>query len=157
VSQPSPRIGPAYLLSQIGHDAAYRFAELLRPLDLTVHHVGILRLIVTLKAPMTQAELCERLGVLPSRLVTWLDALSARGLVERRPKPTDRRSNHLYATEAGERLFAEAEALSRALDDELLHGLSGPDRVELERLLRELARVRGLLPGHHPAYRHEER
>ena len=152
MDESGPQVGPAYLLSQLGHHAAAAFAERVRPLGLGVHQVGILRLVATSAAPMTQAALGELLGVLPSRLVGWLDELAAMGAIERRTNPADRRSNHLHATADGERLFAAVEAVSAALDEELLAGLSASDRGVLERLLREVARGRGLLPGSHPAY-----
>lgn len=150
-----PGTGASYLLSQLGHDAARAFAARLAPLELTVRQVGILRLLVTSDERLTQVALGERLGAPPSRLVLWIDQLALHGLVERRPNPTDRRSNHLYATRHGQDVFREVERVVAALDRELLGGLTEPEQRELTRLLQKMASARGLIPGRHPAYQDE--
>lgn len=155
MAQSLPATGLAYLLSQLGHHAAARFARELAALELTPQQVGILRLLVADEAPYTQRALCEHLGVFPSRLVTLLDQLEAQGLVERQPHPTDRRSNVLHATEAGHARFARAAAVSDGLDESLASALSGAERAELLRLLSVIAAQEELIPGVHPAYRQE--
>jgi MarR family transcriptional regulator, organic hydroperoxide resistance regulator len=60
--------------------------------------------------PISMRELAERLKSDPSNVTGLIDRLEARGLVERRPDPTDRRIKGLALTSAGarlrERLFA---------------------------------------------------
>src|ERR1700694_4343178 len=60
--------------------------------------------------PISMRELAERLKSDPSNVTGLIDRLEARGLVERRPDPNDRRIKGLALTAAGarmrERLFA---------------------------------------------------
>src|SRR3981081_2685547 len=91
---------PAFLLAQVGGHAAATFAERLSVLGLTPPHAGILGAIDRSEG-LSQQALCERLRVMPSRLVTLVDELEQRELVERRDKPDDRRTYALHLTEKG--------------------------------------------------------
>jgi DNA-binding MarR family transcriptional regulator len=89
--------------------------------------------------PMSQRELARRLGYDPSNITALADALEARGLVERRTDPSDRRVRTLARTEEGERATA-------ALEEHLFHppesitGLSPGEQHALLRLLRKVFR-----------------
>src|SRR4051794_27397953 len=100
-SSPDPASGLGFLLSQVGAHSSARFAERLEPLGLKPPHAGILRVIKEADG-LSQQALGERLGIFPSRLVTVLDELEERGLVERRDSPADRRSYALYLTKSGQ-------------------------------------------------------
>src|ERR1700737_5318359 len=69
--------------------------------------------------PISMRELAERLKSDPSNVTGLIDRLEARGLVERRPDPTDRRIKGLALTSAGanlrERLFARLYAAPPAI------------------------------------------
>lgn len=93
---------------------------------------------------LTQTAVSEPLGIKRTNFVPILDELVARGLVERRPAPRDRRSHALYLTPAGGALLTQAKALAAAQDRgyaerlppggraqllELLHRLVGTDRI----------------------------
>src|SRR5215831_6794824 len=90
----------AFLLAQIGAHAATQFGERLNSLRLTRPHAGILRLIA-LTPGLSQQELARRLAILPSQLVSLLDELQERGLIERRQDATDRRTYALHLTKSG--------------------------------------------------------
>jgi DNA-binding MarR family transcriptional regulator len=80
----------------------------------------------------SQRELAEFLRLDPSQVVSLVDELQSRRLVERRPDPADRRANVVVATDAGRALVAVA--------GERVHAdLSTDDRETLARLLRALA------------------
>ena len=72
-----------------------------------------------LERPISMRQLAERLKSDPSNVTGLIDRLEARGLVERRPDPTDRRIKGLALTSAGaglrERLFARLYAAPLAL------------------------------------------
>ncbi len=107
--------GVAFLLSQVGAHSANRFAERLEPLGLKAHYAGMLRVIDQADG-LSQQALGEKLGVFPSRLVAIIDELEERGLVERRNRPTDRRSYALYLTRRGKdvlRLIEQIGASTR--------------------------------------------
>jgi DNA-binding MarR family transcriptional regulator len=62
-------------------------------------------------ASMTVGELATALGVDPPNCTPIVDYLERRGLVERRPHPTDRRSKLVVVTPAGSRLAKRAQRL----------------------------------------------
>lgn len=147
-----PRVGLAYLLSQVGAHAADDFARRLKPLGLTTQHVGILRLLAMKPKELTQRTLADYLRVQPSRLVLLLDELERDGLVTRVTDPDDRRCKRLAATKAGLARFRQVETVTNALEADMFEGLSRDDRVALIGLLRRVAGGVGLTPGVHPAY-----
>jgi DNA-binding MarR family transcriptional regulator len=57
-----------------------------------------------LEPPISMRELADRLTADPSNVTGLVDRLEARGLVERRPDPKDRRVKGLALTPAGARL-----------------------------------------------------
>ena len=104
--------GVAFLLAQLGHHAAALFAERMARIELSPPHAGILRAIAD-QPGRSQQALSARLGMLPSRVVVYVDELEARGYVERRRNPNDRRLHALYLTAAGKRLMRKLSALAR--------------------------------------------
>jgi DNA-binding MarR family transcriptional regulator len=67
-----------------------------------------------------------------------LDRLEARGLVVRRPRPTDGRGTDVALTDEGRALVDRALPDHLATQERLLAALSGEQRGELAALLREL-------------------
>src|ERR1700756_3654001 len=146
------RGGVAFLLAQLGHHAAERFSERIAALDLTPPQAGILRAIAAAPGRSQQA-LSTQLGLLPSRVVAFVDDLEDRGYLERRPNPDDRRQYALYLTPAGKELLAKLSRLARQHDRVTTSGLSESERAQLRELLAALAAEQGLTPGIHPGYR----
>jgi DNA-binding MarR family transcriptional regulator len=151
-SSAQQRGGAAFLLAQLGHHAAQLFAERLVAVKLTPPHAGILRMIAT-QPGLSQQELSGRLGLLPSRVVAYVDELESRGEVERRRNPTDRRLYALYLTKSGEKLMQTLSGIAREHEQELTAGLTGQQRKTLNELLTALAEQQGLAPAVHPGYR----
>lgn len=87
-----------------------------------------------LSGPAPMRELAEWLSCEPSNVTGIVDGLERRGLVTRRPDPTDRRVKHVLLTEEGERRRAELLARSHA-HAEAVFGLSDADRAQLSELL----------------------
>ncbi|MEV5069997.1 winged helix-turn-helix transcriptional regulator [Microbacterium sp. LMI12-1-1.1] len=87
----------------------------------------------------SQRELAEFLRLDPSQVVSLVDELQSRGLVERRPDPSDRRANVVVATDAGRELVAVARESARAAEERVHAQLSADDRETLGALLRALA------------------
>src|ERR1700682_501273 len=87
-----------------------------------------------LKHPMPQREAALQLGYDPSNITALADVLEAKGLLERRLDPSDRRVKTLARTAEGERLVGELdESLSRPPDS--LNRLSPAEQEQLLRLL----------------------
>ena len=115
---------------------------------------GIMRLLRG--APgLSQQQLAERLGIAPSRIVTYIDDLETRGWIQRTRDSQDRRVNLLTLTTEGQSAFTELAAVSRAHEGSITAGLSAAERESLLALLTKLADHLGLTPGVHPGYRHE--
>lgn len=62
-----------------------------------------------------QNVLAERMGVEAMTLSGALDRLEARGLVERRPDPDDRRAKTVHVTPAGEEMLERIQPIAAAL------------------------------------------
>ena len=89
-----------FLLSRLGMVSQKRFGELLESLDLTTRMWGALN-VLDHEGPLTQHALGRMIAMDPSSMVATIDELEARGLVERRRHPTDRRAHALHVTARG--------------------------------------------------------
>jgi DNA-binding MarR family transcriptional regulator len=87
----------------------------------------------------SQRELAEFLRLDPSQVVSLVDDLQARGLVERLPDPADRRANVVVATDAGRALASAARESARSAEERVHAQLSPDERQSLTDLLRALA------------------
>jgi MarR family transcriptional regulator for hemolysin len=89
-----------------------------------------------------QAKLADILEIESITLVRILDKLEARGLIERRRHPTDRRMWQLYLRDEARPLIAEMREIGDATRAEALAGVSPEDR---QRLLEILTTMKGNL------------
>lgn len=111
----------------------------LAPLGLKVRSYSVLALAADDGARPTQRELAEFLRLDPSQVVALVDDLQRRGLVERRPDPSDRRANVVIVTDEGRALHGRAVAAAAAAEHELHAGLDQHERAQLAALLRRIA------------------
>jgi DNA-binding MarR family transcriptional regulator len=148
----APRVGIAFLLAQLGAHAAEEFASALAERGLTPPLVGVLRLLQT-EPGLSQQQLSERLGSVPSRVVSYVDELERRGWVVRSRDTVDRRVNVLTVTKAGTEAFEAIAVVARAHEQRITEGLDGADRATLLELLAKLAANQDLTPGVHPGFR----
>ena len=139
-----------FLLSKLGLTSAAAFAETLTPLGIDPRHFGIMRIIAMSDGP-SQQRLGDALAVPASRMVALIDDIEARGLVERRRNPNDRRAHCIHLTAKGRKLYDRALEKASAFEDRLLSDLSASERDELLQLLRRVAvSVSGEPVGSHP-------
>ena len=104
----------------------------LRPVDFSLlslvsHNPGI-----------TSRQLCSTLGILPPNLVKLVADLDKRGLLQRKPHPTDGRAIGLHLTLDGRKMVREAEATARDLEDGVAAPLTPEEREMLMTLLRKI-------------------
>jgi DNA-binding MarR family transcriptional regulator len=144
--------GVAFLLAQLGHHAAGLFAETIATLGLTPPQAGILHAIASEPGP-SQQSLSVELGLLPSRVVAYVDELEDRGYVERRRNPSDRRLHALFLTPDGKKLMRRLSELARRHEHRVTASLDAGQRNMLRELLTTVARDQGLMPHIHPGYR----
>ncbi len=91
---------------------------------------------------LKQSELAEMLDLQPISLTRLLDRLADNGLIERRADPNDRRANRLYLKPAAKPLLEQLAALGTDMMGTVLKGL---DESTIERMLKELGRVKSNL------------
>jgi DNA-binding MarR family transcriptional regulator len=115
-----------------------KFAEQVGSSQVTPGQFGVLALIQA-NPGLNQSELGEAMGIDRSTVVAVIDRLEARGIVERRPSPHDRRSNALRLSAAGETLFVEVRELVKAHDRDLARDLSADEQAKLLSLLSRIA------------------
>lgn len=147
-----PGTAAPFLLAQVGAHAAMRFAERLAAHDLTPPLVGILRLL-RVSPGRSQQALAEELGLLPSRMVAFVDDLEQRGLVRRERSRSDRRVNVLQLTPEGTATLRTVRSVVHAHEAALFGALDPAERGKLTELLQRVADEQGLTPGVHPGYR----
>jgi DNA-binding MarR family transcriptional regulator len=123
-----------FLLSRIGMVGQRRFAERMAEIGLHPRMWGAMNVLAA-EGPITQQALGQRAGIDPSSMVATIDELEAKGLVERRPHPTDRRANVLHLTETGEETLRRGRGVAARAQDELLAGLTKEERAQLHELL----------------------
>jgi len=149
---PVPPAGNAFLLAQLGAYAASKFAERVGRLDLTPAHSGVLRLVAQ-QPGLSQQTLAQRLGVAPSKVVSLVDDLQARQLIERRRSTADRRNHALHLTQSGRRTLAQIRTVAIEHETEMMTALTDAEQRRLIDLLQKVAQQQGLYPGVHPGYR----
>jgi MarR family transcriptional regulator for hemolysin len=86
-----------------------------------------------------QTILADRLGVDAMTLSVHLDRLEARGLVQRKPDPDDRRANHIHLTPEADALLLAMQPVGASLR---VDASTGFDTDEWETFLTMLKRVR---------------
>jgi DNA-binding MarR family transcriptional regulator len=82
----------------------------LKPVDFSVMSV------VVHNPGVTSRQLCASLNILPPNLVSLIQSLDSRGLIERLPHPHDGRAVGLHPTEKGRALMVQAEATAAELE-----------------------------------------
>ena len=110
--------------------------------EITPTLFGVLVLIDT-NPGMKQTQLAEAIQLDRSSVVSVLDKLEARGLVERVRAPDNRRANALHLTAAGQRLLQALIPQVRAHEERVLGKLDAGERAQLRRLLGRLSPAAG--------------
>lgn len=104
----------------------------LKPVDFSVmsvihHNPGV-----------TSRQLCASLNILPPNLVGLIQSLESRGLIERKPHPTDGRAVGLHPTTKGVSLMQQAEATAYELEIDPSSKLTPKQRQTLVSLLQKI-------------------
>ena len=148
--------GFAFLLVQLGMEAARQFGEQLAPLGVEPRHVGMLMRLAANEGKAQQV-IGELIGLNPTQMVFLVDELEGRGFVERRRNPADRRSYGLYLTPAGRDMLSKVQEAGRVHQARLGASLSETEQEQLTELLRRIAQDQGItdhnLPGIPPRRR----
>ncbi|WP_067825835.1 MarR family winged helix-turn-helix transcriptional regulator [Nocardia inohanensis] len=92
---------------------------------------------------LTAGALNKALMVTSGAITNRIDRMTAKGLVERVPDPSDRRAIRVQLTDAGRELVDKLLPLHAANSERLLADFAGSDRETLVPLLRTLAESLG--------------
>ena len=95
---------------------------------------------------LTVGEMLESMMLASGTISHRIDRLEGRGLVERRPDPSDGRVVRVRLTRAGKTLLERALVDHAANEERLLSGLSAREREQLAALLRRLQVTVDALP-----------
>lgn len=127
-----------FLVTLAHFEVRARVDERLGALDLTTALYGNLATIEA-RGPLSQQALAAGLGLTGPAILQVVDRLEARGLVERRRDPADRRSYGLVPTERGRATLDQARSAIAQVTGELDAILGATSaREELGRLLHKL-------------------
>jgi DNA-binding MarR family transcriptional regulator len=141
-----PEIDTSYLETLLGYNARRTALAVItvflrrmepfgmRPVDFSVLSV------VAHNPGVTSRQICAALDILPPNLVGMVKSLQKRGLILRKPHPTDRRAQGLHLSAPGERLYREAQATATALERDVADRLSPEELQTLIGLLRKVYR-----------------
>ena len=111
--------------------------ETLAPWDINPSQFRALR-VLNHHGALRLSDLSVRLHIAPRSATEVVDALEARGLVERRPDPRDRRATLVELTGQGSGVLGAIRAARGTEAERIFDRLSPTDRDHLARILREL-------------------
>ncbi|MCB1738957.1 MAG: MarR family transcriptional regulator [Gammaproteobacteria bacterium] len=118
-----------------------RSREVARAVGLTIPQIVVLQAAQALGAVTTKA-LSERADLSSATVITILDKLEEKGLVERYRSTTDRRIVHTRVTERGARVLADAPPL---LHDEFNRALMALPAGERGGLIEAITRIADMM------------
>ncbi|MGO9907211.1 MAG: MarR family winged helix-turn-helix transcriptional regulator [Solirubrobacteraceae bacterium] len=133
---------PGFLLRVAAVEAERRWAEAL-PAGLTPR-LHLVLASVAASGPSSQQQLADRLSINRTVMVSVVDELEGKGLLERSRNPADRRSYALAITAAGRRALARMDRATERADASLM-ALLGTEQDE------QLATRLGAIAGVDPA------
>ena len=138
-----------FLLSQLGYVVARHFRSAMADVGLEPRHFALMRAIAANEG-QSQNFLVDLLRIPASSMVSLVDHLEQRGLVERRVHPADRRARTLHVTGMGSNVLEKATQLAMALEQRICAGLSAEQRGELIERLSLVGRNLDVIEGVHP-------
>ena len=116
-----------------------RQAEKLRPFDLSTSAFNVLMALRnTPDQVLEPRDIADRLLVTRPSVTGLLDTLEAKGLIERRPHPEDRRRRLVHLTAAAQSLLADNLTAHYAEMERLFAAIPPSERAQLVTILRKI-------------------
>lgn len=134
----SPREDVHWLMARLARSLGMVEAAAVEPHGISLREFVVLAE-VDVEAGRSQLAVARAAAVDRSLMVTVVDSLESKGLVERSPHPTDRRVRTLGITADGRAVLAKAAIAVREAEDRLLASLPAKRQTDLRALLGDLA------------------
>src|SRR3954465_1565650 len=123
-----------FLVNEVGRQYSQQFDRLARErLGLSQAQCRLLGALAGHEgeAPLSQAELAQKLGLTPMAVATMCDRLTAAGWIGRPPHPEDRGVNRRQAKPSARKALERCLAIGDELSGRVLAGLGPPERSHL--------------------------
>lgn len=124
-------------------DLSQAFARRLEDQDVTVAEWAAMRELYGADC-LAPSRLPEQLGLTRGAISKLADRLIVKGLATRTADPSDARAQTLALTARGRGLVPKLAALADENDAEFFAHLSTKERLMMERVLKDIVRIRGL-------------
>ncbi|MFG2129291.1 MarR family winged helix-turn-helix transcriptional regulator [Streptomyces sp. NPDC048751] len=137
-------VPPEVLTSRLGYLLKHAYLRLTEESSRALAPYGIdgreLAVLAVLDAhdELSQLDAAGKLGIDRTTMVSLVDALEDKELVERRRSPRDRRKNIVQLTPAGRKRLQDAESARKEMERRFLAPLSSTDATRLVRTLQSL-------------------
>ena len=123
-----------FLINDVSRLLRREFGRRIRDLDLTRSQWWVMVHLIRFDG-YNQTQLAEELEIGKVALGGLLDRLEARGWIERRPDPVDRRAKRVFLTDTGRPLIAEMQERARHVHRQMVEGFTPDERDLLVDLL----------------------
>lgn len=134
---------PGHLIRRLNQISVALFLEETGHLDLTPRQFAALNMIKEIPN-IDQASLCNMIAMDKTTIVKVIDRLVEKGLITRTRSDTDRRTNWLAITDAGNETIRQVMPLLDRSDQRILAPLSREDRVHFMKMLTQLVHVNNI-------------
>jgi DNA-binding MarR family transcriptional regulator len=127
-------VDPLFLVWIASRSAEDLLGTLLAPIGLTGDELAIYSILAA-SPGITPSELSRWMAAPPTSVSSYVKRLQARGHLDRRPHPSDRRSYRIHLTAAGERTYLAAAALFGPVRAQVIAALGDKDAEVRDSLL----------------------
>ena len=129
---------PGFAFGLLGEINRRLYAKAIEPLGITDQQLFVLTALDNL-GPQVQAHLSEPIKIDKATMVGLINGLESKGLVERRPHPSDKRAVLVHITDVGRETLRRGYEISNQFAQKFFKGVT-PEAQELFRtVLRQLA------------------
>ena len=132
-----------YWLRHVSNHVSYAFARKLESRDVTVAEWVVMRELYGADA-LAPSRLADKLGLTRGAISKLAERLIAKGLIIRASHVSDGRAHTLALTPKGRSVVPKLASLADQNDAEFFDHLTAQERATVERVLKEIVRIRGL-------------
>jgi DNA-binding MarR family transcriptional regulator len=132
-----------YWLRHVSNHVSYAFARKLESRDVTVAEWVVMRELYGADA-LAPSRLADKLGLTRGAISKLAERLIAKGLIIRASHVSDGRAHTLALTPKGRSVVPKLASLADRNDAEFFDHLTAQERATVERVLKEIVRIRGL-------------